>query len=48
MTITVYLVFLSILYGDLNEVRTAELKLNKLKQSGFFLKYLAKFTRYAS
>jgi hypothetical protein len=31
ITITAYLAFLSILYGDLNEARTAELELNKLK-----------------
>jgi hypothetical protein len=36
------------LYGDFNEVRTAELELNKLKQSGLFLEYLARFTGYAS
>jgi hypothetical protein len=47
-TTTTYLTFLSISYRDLNEVRTAELKLNKLKQSRLFLEYLAKFTGYAS
>jgi hypothetical protein len=35
-------------YGDLNEARTAELELNKLKQSRLFPEYLAKFTGYAS
>jgi hypothetical protein len=30
-TTTVYLAFLFMLYGDFNEVRTAELELNKLK-----------------
>jgi hypothetical protein len=44
ITTTAYLAFLSILYRDLNEVRTAELKLNKLKQSRSFPEYLAKFT----
>jgi hypothetical protein len=47
-TTIAYLAFLFILYRDLNEVRTAKLELNKLKQSGFFPKYLAKFTGYTS
>jgi hypothetical protein len=48
LTTTAYLAFLSISYRDLNEARTAELELNKLKQSGLFPEYLAKFTGYAS
>jgi hypothetical protein len=47
-TITAYLAFLSILYGDLNEAKTAELELNKLKQAESFPEYLAKFTGYTS
>jgi hypothetical protein len=34
---------LLMLYRDLNEARTAELKLNRLRQTGIFLEYLAKF-----
>jgi hypothetical protein len=41
-----FLSFLLMLYRDLNEARTAELKLNRLKQTGTFLKYLAKFTEF--
>jgi hypothetical protein len=47
-TTIAYLAFLSILYGDLNEAMTAELELNKLKQSRSFPEYLARFTRYTS
>jgi hypothetical protein len=43
-----FLSFLLILYGDFNEVRTAELKLNRLRQIGTFSKYLARFTGYAA
>jgi hypothetical protein len=43
-----FLLFLSMFYRDLNEVRTAKLKLNRLRQTGLFLKYLAKFTGYAA
>jgi hypothetical protein len=43
-----FLSFLSISYGDLNEARTAELKLNRLRQTGTFLEYLAKFTGFAA
>jgi hypothetical protein len=38
-----FLSFLLMSYKDLNEARTAELKLNRLRQTGTFLKYLAKF-----
>jgi hypothetical protein len=38
-----FLSFLSMSYRDLNEARTAELKLNRLRQTSTFLKYLAKF-----
>jgi hypothetical protein len=41
-----FLSFLSMSYRDLNEARTAELKLNRLRQTGTFLKYLAKFTEF--
>jgi hypothetical protein len=41
-----FLSFLSMSYRDLNEVRTAELKLNRLRQTGTFLKYLAKFIEF--
>jgi hypothetical protein len=43
-----YLSFLLISYGDLNEARTAELKLNRLRQTSTFLKYLAKFIGFAA
>jgi hypothetical protein len=43
-----FLSFLSILYKDLNEARTAKLKLNRLRQTDTFLKYLAKFTGFAA
>jgi hypothetical protein len=42
-----YFTFLSIFYGDLNEVKTAKLKINRLRQKNFFPKYLARFTGYA-
>jgi hypothetical protein len=42
-----YFAFLSISYGDLNEVKTAELEINRLRQKDFFPKYLARFTGYA-
>jgi hypothetical protein len=42
-----FLSFLSISYKDLNEARITELKLNRLRQTGIFLKYLAKFTGFA-
>jgi hypothetical protein len=41
-----FLAFLSMSYRDLNEVRIAELKLNRLRQTGIFPKYLAKFTGF--
>jgi hypothetical protein len=43
-----FLSFLSMSYRDLNEARTAELKLNRLRQTGTFLKYLAKFTKFTA
>jgi hypothetical protein len=43
-----FLSFLSMSYGDLNETRTAELELNRLRQTGTFPEYLAKFTGYAA
>jgi hypothetical protein len=42
-----YFIFLSMSYGDLNEVKTAKLKINRLRQKNSFPKYLAKFTGYA-
>jgi hypothetical protein len=42
-----YFAFLSIFYGDLNEVKTVKLEINRLRQKDFFSKYLARFTRYA-
>jgi hypothetical protein len=42
-----YFAFLSISYGDLNEVKTAELKINRLRQKNSFPEYLARFTGYA-
>jgi hypothetical protein len=42
-----YFAFLSISYGDLNEIKTAELEINRLRQKDFFSKYLARFTGYA-
>jgi hypothetical protein len=42
-----FLSFLSMSYGDLNEARMAELKLNRLRQTSTFLKYLVKFTGFA-
>jgi hypothetical protein len=42
-----YFTFLFISYGDLNEVRTAELEINRLRQKNSFSKYLARFTGYA-
>jgi hypothetical protein len=42
-----YFAFFSIFYGDLNEVRTAEFKINRLRQKESFPEYLAKFTGYA-
>jgi Retrotransposon gag protein len=35
-------------YKDLNEARTAELKLNRLRQTDTFPKYLAKFTGFTA
>jgi hypothetical protein len=43
-----YFTFLSIFYRDLNEIRTAELEINRLRQKDSFPKYLTKFTRYVS
>jgi hypothetical protein len=43
-----FLSFLLMSYRDLNEARTAELKLNRLRQTGTFPKYLAKFTGFAA
>jgi hypothetical protein len=34
-------------YRDLNEIRTAELEINRLRQKDFFSEYLARFTGYA-
>jgi hypothetical protein len=42
-----YFAFLSMSYGDLNEARTAKLKINRLRQKDSFSEYLAKFTGYA-
>jgi hypothetical protein len=42
-----YFTFLSMSYGDLNEVRTTEFKINRLRQKDSFPEYLAKFTGYA-
>jgi hypothetical protein len=47
-TIKNFLSFLLISYRDLNEARTAELKLNRLRQTGTFPKYLARFTGYVA
>jgi hypothetical protein len=41
-----FLSFLFISYRDLNEARTTELKLNRLRQTDIFPKYLAKFTGF--
>jgi hypothetical protein len=41
-----FLSFLLMSYKDLNEARTAELKLNRLRQTGTFPEYLAKFTGF--
>jgi hypothetical protein len=43
-----YFAFLSISYRDLNEVKTAELEINRLRQKDFFSEYLARFTEYVS
>jgi hypothetical protein len=43
-----YLLFLLMSYGDLNEARMAELKLNRLRQTSTFLEYLAKFIGFAA
>jgi hypothetical protein len=43
-----FLSFLLMSYRDLNEARTAELKLNRLRQTGTFPEYLAKFTGFAA
>jgi hypothetical protein len=43
-----FLSFLSMSYRDLNEARTTELKLNRLRQTGTFSEYLAKFTGFAA
>jgi hypothetical protein len=43
-----FLSFLFMSYRDLNEARTAELKLNRLRQTGIFPKYLVKFTRFTA
>jgi hypothetical protein len=43
-----YFAFLFMFYGDLNEARTAELEINRLRQKNSFPEYLAKFTGYAS
>jgi hypothetical protein len=42
-----YFTFLFISYENLNEVKTAKLEINRLRQKNFFPKYLARFTRYA-
>jgi hypothetical protein len=41
-----FLSFLLMSYRDLNKARTAELKLNRLRQTGIFPEYLAKFTGF--
>jgi Retrotransposon gag protein len=41
-----FLSFFSMSYRDLNEARTAELKFNRLRQTGTFPEYLAKFTGF--
>jgi hypothetical protein len=41
-----YFTFLFISYEDLNEVKTAKLEINRLRQKNSFLKYLARFTEY--
>jgi hypothetical protein len=43
-----YLSFLLMSYRDLNEARITELKLNRLRQTSTFLKYLAKFIGFAA
>jgi hypothetical protein len=43
-----YLSFLSMSYRDLNKARTAELKLNRLRQTSTFLEYLIKFIEFAA
>jgi hypothetical protein len=43
-----FLSFLSMSYRDLNEARTTELKLNRLRQTGTFLEYLAKFIGFTA
>jgi Retrotransposon gag protein len=43
-----FLSFLFMSYRDLNEARTAELKLNRLRQTDIFPKYLAKFTGFTA
>jgi hypothetical protein len=43
-TIGHYIHLLSQLFGDLNEIRTAKLRLLKLAQSASVLEYLIKFT----
>jgi hypothetical protein len=43
-----YLSFLLMSYGDLNEARTAELKLNRLRQTSTFPEYLVKFIGFAA
>jgi hypothetical protein len=43
-----FLSFLLMSYRDLNEARTAELELNRLRQTGIFLEYLIKFIGFAA
>jgi hypothetical protein len=43
-----FLSFLLMSYKDFNEARTAELKLNRLRQTGIFPEYLAKFTGFTA
>ena len=47
-TIGHYIHFLSQSFGDLDETRTAELRLLKLTQSVSVPEYLTKFTQYTS
>jgi hypothetical protein len=41
-----YFAFLFISYGDLNEVRTTKLEINRLRQKDSFSEYLTRFTGY--
>jgi hypothetical protein len=43
-----YLTTLAQSYGDLNESRTVELELSRLRQTGSVPEYLTRFTQHAS